>query len=533
MPMHDPGAESDAPCFCTDVAQPLQRPRFSPLFRQSPRWIDISHTTSTVLTWLLHVASMHGPSFLKQYEAFWVDPDSISILWVGLLYSMICLALIASDPPTDVLEHQQQRLQTDLYREKLVQCLMLCGYTLGGKHALETLINYVYVEFRIHDDADKDVWFLLGLEVNLAKRMGYHRDPRHFPDMTPLQAEMRRRVWATVLLVDVLISGQMGMPRMVRDGEFDTAEPQNLNDENLREDMPALPEPRPETEHTTTLGVIARRRILVALGTISDSTASLNPCTYAEIMRLDQVLNEAGMSIPPPLKAKPMAASITDSPRTIMSRLFLSHMFYKGKIMLHRRVLFARSMSPARDTFAYSRAACLEASLATLKIQQVLDEETRPGSQLHTMHWKVGSIMNQHFLTATMNLCSLVHRKQVFGRGEDIRSALRTARGIWMRKGNGSREAQKAGEAVGFVLAQAGGPRFDASLSVERDYVVGESRGGMSDKRPPNTGMTNEAIGYDNTMETTILFNDTFDIDPGKRVCDEATSKVLSINQPL
>ncbi|TQN65643.1 Fusarisetin A cluster transcription factor fsa6 [Colletotrichum shisoi] len=373
-------------------------------------------------------------------------------------------------------------------------------------------MNYVYVEFCIYDDAEKDVWFLPGLEVNLAKRMGYHRDPKHFPGITPLQAKKRRRVWTTVLLGDLLILGEMGMPRMVRDGEFDTAEPLNLNDEDLQEDMPALPELRPETELTTTLGLIARRRILITLGTISDLTASLNSSGYAEIMRLDGILNKAGMSIPPPLKAKSMAASVTDSPQTIMARLFLSHMLYKGKIMLHRRVLFARSKSPTRDTFTYSRSACLEASLATLKIQQVLDEETCPGGQLHMMHWRAGSIMNHHFFTATMILCSLVHRKQVFGRGVEIISALRTACSIWMRKGDGSREAKKAGEAVSIVLAQAGGPRFDAYLSVDRDDLVGVSRDGMNDRQPPNTGMPDEANGYD-AMET-LLFNETFGIDP-------------------
>ncbi|GKT88804.1 fungal specific transcription factor [Colletotrichum tofieldiae] len=108
-------------------------------------------------------------------------------MWLGLLYSMICLAVVASDPADHRFEQEQQQLQIDLYREKLVQCLMMGEFTQGGHHALETFINYVYVEFRIHEDADKDVWFLLGLEVNLAKRMGYHRDPKHFPGINPLE----------------------------------------------------------------------------------------------------------------------------------------------------------------------------------------------------------------------------------------------------------------------------------------------------------------------------------------------------------
>ncbi|OHW92234.1 fungal specific transcription factor [Colletotrichum incanum] len=460
---------------------------------------------------LVASSSVHGPTFLVEYENFWNDPDGVPIMWLGLLYSMICLAVVASDPADHKFEQEQQQLQIDLYREKLVQCLMMGEYTQGGHHALETLINYVYIEFRIHDDAEKDVWFLLGLEVNLAKRMGYHRDPKHFHDISPLEGEMRRRVWATVLLGDILISGQMGMPRMIHDHEFDTAEPQNLNDEALNGDMTVLPEPRPETEHTTALGIIARRRILIALGTISDLTASLIPCSYAEIMRVDAILHRAGMSVPPPLRMKTMAASVTDSPQTIMARLFLSHMFYKGQIMLHRRFLFTETTPPAHDTLSYSRKTCLEASLATLNIQNILDDETCPGGQLHMMYWRVGSIMNHHFLTATMVLCSLVHRKQTFGREGEIISALLTARNIWMRKGEGSHEAKKAAQAVSIVLAQAGGPRFDTHLSIEREDVAAVSNIGTNNERLSNKNKTEGEIGFDDIE--TMLFDETFGLD--------------------
>ncbi|KAK1461062.1 fungal specific transcription factor [Colletotrichum melonis] len=349
-------------------------------------------------------ASVHGPTFLKEYEQFWRDPNDTSAMWIGLLFSMICLAVIASDPSTEISEDGHQQLQIELYREKLVQCLLMGEYTQGGDYALETFMNYVYVEFRIHDDSQRDVWFLLGLEVNLAKRMGYHRDPKHFPEITPLKAEMRRRVWATVLLGDILISGQMGMPRMVRDGEFDTAEPRNLNDEDLHGEMTSLPPPRPETEHTTALGIIARRRLLIALGTISDLAASLSPSSYADIMRLDGILEQAYNNIPPPLRMKSMASSVTDSPQVIMARLFLRHMFCEGKIMLH----------------------------------------------------------------PTMVLCSLVYQRQTLGRENEILTALRTARSIWMRKAEDSVEAKKASQAVSIVLARAGGPRFDATLVADR-----------------------------------------------------------------
>ena len=384
---------------------------------------------------------------------------------------MICLAVLASGAWDSAHgnEMEQQSLQINLYREKIVQSLILGEYTKSAPYVLETMIHYVYIEFAIRADADKDIWFLLALEVNLAMRMGYHRDPSHFHGISPLKSEMRRRLWATVLQGDILISSQMGMPRMISDWQCDTAEPRNLNDTDLDQDTSELPPPRPETEITTALGTIARRRMLTALGTISDLTANVKSCNYAGVMRADASLHKAAASIPQPFKMKSMTASITDSPQVIMSRLFISHLFYKGQIMLHRRFVLMESTSADEGSFFYSRKACLDASLGMLHIQHILDEETCPGGQLHMMRWRVSSIINHQFLTATMILCSLLHRGQTLHRKEEIMTTLRSTRAIWMRSSSISQEAKKAAETVGFVLARAGEVRdYGIDLDAER-----------------------------------------------------------------
>ena len=268
---------------------------------------------------------------------------------------------------------QQPSPHFNLYRGKMVQFLILGECTKSAPSVLEAMIHYVYIEFAIRADADRDIWFLLALEVNLAMRMGYHRDPSHFPGFSPLKSEMRRRLWATVLQGDILISSQMGLPRMISDWQSNTVEPRNLNDTDIDRDTSELPAPRTETEMTTALGIIARRRILVVLGTISDLMANVKSCDYVEVMRVDANLHEAAASIPPTLKLKSMTASITDSSQVIMSRLFISHLIYKGQIMLHRRFLL---MEPFADegSFLYSRKACLDASIGILQIQHILDE---------------------------------------------------------------------------------------------------------------------------------------------------------------
>ncbi|KAH6637281.1 hypothetical protein F5144DRAFT_570122 [Chaetomium tenue] len=400
---------------------------------------------------------IHGPSFLQQYEAFWTNVSNVPVVWVGLLFSMICLALLASDASDTAHGDPEHRsLQIDLYREKAVQCLIIGEYTKSGPYVLETVIHYLYIELILRGDADKDIWFLFGLEVNLAMRMGYHRDPSHFPGISPLQSEIRRRLWATVLQGDMLISTQMGMPRMISDRIWDTAEPRNLSDTDLDGNTTKLPPPRPETELTPTLGIIARRRMFIALGTICDITSAAQPCGYSEVMRVDGILQQAVTSIPPPFKPKPLAISVTDTPEVIMARLFILHLFRKGQIMLHRRFLYVNSPSPDEDVFAYSRTTCLDASLGALQIQNTLDEETGPGGQLYSMRWRVSSIMNHTFLTATMVLCSMLHRGRTLERKQEILTALKRTRTIWMRASSGSEEAKKAAETVSIVLARAG-----------------------------------------------------------------------------
>ncbi|CAH0030944.1 unnamed protein product [Clonostachys rhizophaga] len=404
---------------------------------------------------------IHSHSFLGEYQKFWEAPFETPIAWIGLLFTIICLSVIASkdnDEIRDKAEDERSRLQIDSYQEKIVQCLILAEYTRTGPHILETMIHYAHIEFAIHPDANTDLWYLFGIVANMAMRMGFHRDARYFKGITPFQAEMQRRIWSSLLMGNIIIAGQVGMPRMISATQYDTAEPRNLTDADLdlvhTGGMTGLPPSRPETEYTPILGVIAMRRIVEALGQISELRAAVTACTYEEVMRADSALQRAADSMPPPMKMKPMAASITDSPHAIMWRLFIGHLFYKGQIMLHQPYMFA---SATGNIHAYSQETCLDASLNMLEIQGILDEETRPGGQISMMRWRVSLIMNNQFLTATMILCSMLHRGVTLRREEEIKSELRKTRTVWMRGSRNSREAQKAAEAVSFVLCESAG----------------------------------------------------------------------------
>ncbi len=381
-------------------------------------------------------------------------PIEAPIVWIGLLFSMLCLSALAEET-ADTWAGEEYNPLIDTYRERIVQCLTIGEYTNQGPYVLETLFHYLTIEFSVQKDADKNTWLLLGTIVNLAMGMGYHRDSSHFPGISPFIGEMRRRTWATLLQGDILISTQMGMPRLIKEWQCDVSKPRNLNDADFDENTKVLPPSRPETEMTTALHIIARSRVFRAVGAAIDLTAAVVPFPYSEVMRVDRMLQAAKDSIPPPLRMKPLQLSVTDSPQAIMHRLFISIMFHKGTIILHRKYLNARQSEGDGATFLYSRNACLDASLHLVDIQQIFDEETRLGGLLHSVRWRVSSFLHHEFLTATMILCWILHHgidklwpDHTASTEDRIKTALRKAHDIWSRLSNSSRDARKASETL-------------------------------------------------------------------------------------
>ncbi|GAW18693.1 hypothetical protein ANO14919_081740 [Xylariales sp. No.14919] len=421
-------------------------------------------------------SAVHSAQFLREYEKFWAAPAEAPIIWIGLLFSMLCLSALAEET-ADTWAGEAYNPIINTYRERIVQCLTIGEYTNKGPYVLETLFHYLTIEFSVRKDADKNTWLLLGTIVNIAMGMGYHRDSSNFPGLSPFVGEMRRRTWANILQGDILISTQMGMPRLIKEWECDVAEPRNLNDADFDEDTKVLPPSRPETEMTTALHIIARRRVFRAVGAAVDLTAALAPFPYREVMRVDRMLQDAKDSIPLSLRMKPLQISITDSPQVIMHRIFISTMFHKGTIILHRKYLNTVQAEDDGVAFVYSRNACLDACLCLVDIQQVFGEETRLGGLLHSVRWRASSFLNYEFLTATMILCWMLHHGvdklwpgDALATEGRITTALRKAHNMWTRLSGSSRDARKASETLTLLfnnqLGQATSLSSPQSLSL-------------------------------------------------------------------
>ncbi|KAK5943419.1 hypothetical protein PMZ80_004426 [Knufia obscura] len=434
---------------------------------------------------------IHGKKFLREYETFWKDPSATSIAWIGLMYSMLYIAAQLQTFTIDITDGQAESLKAeyltmkDAFREKAVQCLILARYTTGGPYILETLIMVLTGEFVLLKDGATDGWLLISMILHLAMRMGYHRDPDHFPGISPFEGEIRRRIWLTILQLDLVLSLEMGLPRSATDRHIDTKQPRNLRDCDFDEDTTEMPPPRPETEWTPVLPLIARGRLISALGLICDVNTDINPPSYDKVIEVDALLKDVhDRAIPPILRWETMPHPITDSPTLVVQRVSVETTYYKARILLYRRALISYPARQSQERDMESVRICLDSALKILSFQQMLHEESQPFGRLCQLRWKVTHIFNQDVLLATSVLCLYLQDVDKFElpetagqttrspRAEEIRQRLTISHKIWLQMSTASAEAGKVAKALSIVLGNTEASAEDGSGHASYDFLT-------------------------------------------------------------
>ncbi|KAL9129752.1 MAG: hypothetical protein Q9217_001864 [Psora testacea] len=409
---------------------------------------------------------LHPPSWYRVYEKHWENPESTGPAWLGQMFAILCLAMhsyhrMDDEPP----EYRGKSLALAAhYRALTGQCLLLADFTKPTNHMVETMVLHLHCEYARSRDAEVGIWVMVGMIVRLAMRMGYHRDPKHYPDITPFQGELRRRVWTFVRQSDLLFSFQIGLPSMVRIGDCDTDLPKNLFDDEFDEDTQVLPPSRPPSEPTPVSYMRAKATMTFAFGKVVEQLHRTTNCSYDEIMELDQNLREALAELPPHLRMRTIEDSKDDPGALVMQRFNLSILYHKGQCVLHRKFL---NKARENSRYAYSRRTCIDSSMELLSHQATLHDESRRGHRLHGMKVFISSITAADFLLATMivalDLCygsktendsTASGDMSTWGsdRRSDMIRALEVSLEIWKETSDQSMEAYKASTVLTIML---------------------------------------------------------------------------------
>ncbi|KAI0011221.1 hypothetical protein F4779DRAFT_247670 [Xylariaceae sp. FL0662B] len=184
---------------------------------------------------------------------------------------------------------------------------------------------------------------------------------------------------------------------MIAGIESDTALPRNLVDTDFDEDSKELPIARPSSDYTPLSYPIYKASIARVFGLVARQAHALTVPSYAEIMKIDVMIEETWRNIPSFMKPKPLEESVIDPPMQVIQRFGLSSLYQKSRCVLHRRYLIE---AVPRKEHEYSRRVCLEAALALLDYQYTITKACKPGGLLSQHCWFLASLAINDFLLA-------------------------------------------------------------------------------------------------------------------------------------
>ncbi|KAJ9639822.1 hypothetical protein H2204_003615 [Knufia peltigerae] len=300
---------------------------------------------------------LHKPSFLVDYEQYWANPSAAS---ADLrLKVQLVIAIGSSLSPKRIAGAETRSMASHwIYAAQnwLAGPLEKDRFTISGLqvHCLLILARQI---LSIGGDL---IWVSMGTLLRTAMQMGLHRDPKAFPKMSILQAEIRRRLWATILEYTVQSSLDSGMPPMITFEDFDTAAPANVDDEEINEHTKVLP-------HHPRSQVTAMAAQLVLLDSCRPRMKAVrcmnglgSEMLYDEVLALSADISQAcevSRADTSQLRSAPFGQNMND----LLLRRFL--------LPLHR--IFANRAS-THPLFCFSKKTCLDC--VTVFLSSELDD---------------------------------------------------------------------------------------------------------------------------------------------------------------
>ncbi|KAI1345720.1 hypothetical protein F5Y01DRAFT_299675 [Xylaria sp. FL0043] len=297
---------------------------------------------------------LHEPSFWALYPRLWEDPENVTtgqrlkiLLVIGIGSS-----IDGNDGPDSELRNKVQQwiytaqawLSGPLEKDRLdVHGLQI--------HCLLMLARQI---FSIGGDL---VWMSMGSLVHSAMQIGLHRDPKHLPSMSLLEAEVRRRLWYTILELFVQSSLDSAMPPRISLEDFDTDRPSNNNDDEIDESTTAL-QPHPKGTYTSTAiqlllidSLQSRLRIVQLLNGLHSEIA------YPDVLTLDPEIIDACRA------CNKFATDNRVAGVTVFQRNYCDYLVRRFLIPLHCPFAIEGRTNPL---FHYSQKVVLETALAII-----------------------------------------------------------------------------------------------------------------------------------------------------------------------
>ncbi|KAI7548790.1 hypothetical protein KC331_g4196 [Hortaea werneckii] len=179
--------------------------------------------------------SIHPPTFLREYDAWWaarMDNQSLPVSWTALLLQVCANAVKGLEP------NLRQRLQYDLAETdesaslRLFDAARCVGGTLtpgaGGLCRVTQLL--LAAAWLKAGGQIVEGWHALSIAVREAQECGINHDDANKSRYNEIQVELRRRTWSYIVVWDWQMAEWLSRP-MLTEGQMNTPSPNPLVDE--------------------------------------------------------------------------------------------------------------------------------------------------------------------------------------------------------------------------------------------------------------------------------------------------------------
>ncbi|KAJ4306806.1 hypothetical protein N0V88_000174 [Collariella sp. IMI 366227] len=227
---------------------------------------------------------LHIPSFRRDYEAVWRDdakPDPVFLVQLKLVMA------IGARVYDDTYSMRQSATRWVYEGHTWISAPEFKARLGIPSIQISLLLLLAREATGVGEDM---IWANSGFTLRIAMYMGLHRDPAGLGPrtITPLVAEMRRRLWNTTLESLLQSSLNMGGPPLINLDEFDTEPPGNFDDEQLTGENPIS---KPADQFTqSSLAVALHATLPQRLAIVKYLNGLSSRSTFAETLKLDSEL---------------------------------------------------------------------------------------------------------------------------------------------------------------------------------------------------------------------------------------------------
>lgn len=367
------------------------------------------HLTSNYMRSIETIFRMyHVPTMESEIGAFWDEPDIMHNQWIAQYFIILAVGLkVGEDPLTRDLRRRDPTLQAFLYRSAqwhLFSTDFTDRPTVEIVRSLCMIVLAKQLEALSFRHSESTV-SLVAMIIRSAMTIKLHEQTPGSAYSSHLDAEIGRRLWATISALELQQELTTGLPPLIDPGDFNHMAPLNINDSDLIAfgDPPTSRDERTYTE--TTVQRLHSLTSHTAYKVMKAVNSTSRRMTYDEVLEYDERVRyffQTARSF-----YEWFGKEYIDTSKIRLPLVALDVFFRRLLLALHSHY----AQEPESCTrYPVSYWTSLECSLALLVLQRQLCEDP---DDLRGKLWFV-DLYKPDFVLAAVIVCVQLRRQESF-----------------------------------------------------------------------------------------------------------------------